>query len=88
MQQSKELLFSTGSVPRQQQPMQQWVFSLWSVRGLYSRAATGTAVGWLVEADIYELVMTSDGKGCNKSWLQQLEPGSSEQEKRLSCCEL
>jgi hypothetical protein len=24
--------------------MQQWVFSLWSVHGLYSRAATGTAV--------------------------------------------
>jgi hypothetical protein len=36
----------------------------------------------------YELLMTSDGKGCHKSWLQQLEPGSSEQEKRLSCCEL
>jgi hypothetical protein len=32
--------------------------------------------------------MTSDGKGCHKSWLQQLEPGSSEEEKRLSCCEL
>jgi hypothetical protein len=43
-QQSKELLFSTGSVLRQQQPMQQWVFSLWSVHGLYSRAATGTRV--------------------------------------------
>jgi hypothetical protein len=28
------------------------------------------------------------GKGCHKSWLQQLEPGSSEEEKRLSCCEL
>jgi hypothetical protein len=27
----------------------------------------------------------SNGKGCHKSWLQQLEPGSSEQEKRLSC---
>jgi hypothetical protein len=27
----------------------------------------------------------SDGKGCHKSWLQQLEPGSSEEEKRLSC---
>jgi hypothetical protein len=37
---------------------------------------------------VKELVMTSDGKGCHKSWLQQLEPGSSEQEKRLSCCEL
>jgi hypothetical protein len=37
-QQSKELVFSTGSVPRQQQPMQQWVFSVWSVHGLYSRA--------------------------------------------------
>jgi hypothetical protein len=36
------LLFSTRSVPRQQQPMQQWVFSLWSVHGLYSRAVTGT----------------------------------------------
>jgi hypothetical protein len=34
--------------------------------------------------------MTSDGKGRHKSWLQQLEPGSSEQEKRpiVSCCEL
>jgi hypothetical protein len=32
-------------------------------------------------------IMSSDGKGCHKSWLQQLEPGSSEQEKRLSCCE-
>jgi hypothetical protein len=37
---------------------------------------------------VKELVMTSDGNGCHKSWLQQLEPGSSEQEKRLSCCEL
>jgi hypothetical protein len=37
---------------------------------------------------VKELVMTSNGKGCHKSWLQQLEPGSSEQEKRLSCCEL
>jgi hypothetical protein len=36
----------------------------------------------------HELVMTSDGKGCHKSWLQQLEPGSSEEQKRLSCCEL
>jgi hypothetical protein len=34
--------FYTRSAPRQQQPMQQWVFSLWSVHGLYSRAATGT----------------------------------------------
>jgi hypothetical protein len=49
--------FSTGSVQRQQQPMQQWVFSLWSVHGLYSRAATGT-----------ELV--SNGNGRHKS--QQL----------------
>jgi hypothetical protein len=24
-----------------------------------------------------ELVMTSDGRGCHKSWLQQLEPESS-----------
>jgi hypothetical protein len=24
---------------------------------------------------VKELVMTSDGKGCHKSWLQQLEPG-------------
>jgi hypothetical protein len=30
----------------------------------------------------------SNGKGCHKSWLQQLEPGSSDQEKRLSCSEL
>jgi hypothetical protein len=37
---------------------------------------------------VKEIVMTSDGKGCHKSRLQQLEPGSSEQEKRLSCCEL
>jgi hypothetical protein len=27
---------------------------------------------------VKEVVMTSDGKGCHKSWLQQLEPGSSE----------
>jgi hypothetical protein len=27
--------FSMRSVPRQQQPMQQWVFSLWSVHRLY-----------------------------------------------------
>jgi hypothetical protein len=72
-QQSKELLFSTGSVPR---PMQQWVFFC----GLF----TGYIAGQLVK----ELVMTSDGKGCHKSWLQQLEPRSSGQEKRLSCCEL
>jgi hypothetical protein len=31
-------VFSTGSVRRQQQPMQQWVLSLSSVHGLYSRA--------------------------------------------------
>jgi hypothetical protein len=34
----------------------------------------------------YQLV--SDGKGRHNSWLQQLEPGSSEREKRPSCCEL
>jgi hypothetical protein len=44
------------------------VFSLWSVHGLNSRAATGTAVSELV----------SNGKGRHKCWLQQLEPGSSE----------
>jgi hypothetical protein len=27
---------------------------------------------------VKELVMTNDGKGRHKSWLQQLEPGSSE----------
>jgi hypothetical protein len=27
---------------------------------------------------VKESVMTSDGKGCHKSWLQQLEPESSE----------
>jgi hypothetical protein len=43
--------------------MQQWVFSLWSVHGLYSRAATGTAVGWLRQ-------LVSNGKGRHKSWLQ------------------
>jgi hypothetical protein len=32
--------------------------------------------------------LVSKGKGRHKSWLQQLEPGSSEQEKGLSCCEL
>jgi hypothetical protein len=37
---------------------------------------------------VKDLVMSSEGKGCHKSWLQQLEPGSSEQEKRFSCCEL
>jgi hypothetical protein len=29
-----------------------------------------------VPAGSYQIV--SDGKGCHKSWLQQLEPGSSE----------
>jgi hypothetical protein len=67
--------------------MQQWVFFLWSVHGLYSRAATGTADGWLKQL-VKESVLISEGKGCHKSWLQQLELGSSEQEKRLSCCEL
>jgi hypothetical protein len=57
--------------------MQQWVFSLWSVHGLYSRAATGTEVGWLRQL-VKESVMTSEGKGCHKSLLQQLEPESSE----------
>jgi hypothetical protein len=65
-----------GSVLRQQQPMQQWVFSLWSVHGLYSWAATGTVVSWLRRL-VKKSVMTSDGKGCHKSWLQQLEPESS-----------
>jgi hypothetical protein len=37
---------------------------------------------------VKESVMTSEGKGCHKSWLHQLEPGSSEQEKRPSCCDL
>jgi hypothetical protein len=27
---------------------------------------------------VKESVMTSEGKGCHKSWLQQLEPKSSE----------
>jgi hypothetical protein len=39
---SGKAAFSTKSVPSQQQPMQQWVFSLWSVHGLYSRAVTVT----------------------------------------------
>jgi hypothetical protein len=39
------------------------VFSLWSVHGLYSSELRGQLVK--------ELVMTSDGKGCHKSWLQQ-----------------
>jgi hypothetical protein len=56
------------------------VFSLWSVHGLYSSELQGQLVK--------EWVMPSEGKGCLKNWLQQLELGSSEQEKRLSCCEL
>jgi hypothetical protein len=50
----------------------------------------GPFTGYIVQSygDSYQSVMTSDGKGCHKSWLQQLEPESSEQEKRLSCCEL
>jgi hypothetical protein len=50
------------------------VFSLWSLPGLYSSGVDshdGT-----VPAGSYQIV--SDGKGCHKSWLQQLEPGSSE----------
>jgi hypothetical protein len=46
----------------------------------------GIARASTVPAGSYQIV--SEGKGCHKSWLQQLEPGSSEQEKRLSCCEL
>jgi hypothetical protein len=46
-------------------------------------AAVVAAVGAGVSIDTQsELVMTSDGKGCHKSWLQQwlqqLEPDSSE----------
>jgi hypothetical protein len=50
---------------------------------------TGYIVQTLAGSELVkESVMTSDGKGCHKSWLQQLEPGSSEVEKRLRCCEL
>jgi hypothetical protein len=60
------------------------VFSLWSVPGLYSSG--GDSHDRTVPAGSYQI--ESDGKGCQKSWLQQLEPGSSEEQKRLSCCEL
>jgi hypothetical protein len=59
------------------------VFSLWSVHGLYSSNVSRQE---LVSAVSYQVV--SDGKGCHKSWLQQLEPGSLEEQKRLGCCEL
>jgi hypothetical protein len=45
-------------------------YEVWSVHGLYSSELRGQLVK--------ESVITSDGKGCHKSWLQQLEPESSE----------
>jgi hypothetical protein len=58
------------------------MFSLWSVSGLYSSDVDSH------DGDSSESVMTSDGKGRHTSWLQRLEPGSSEEQKRLGCCEL
>jgi hypothetical protein len=52
----------------------------------------GVFTGYIVQtsagSELVKESVISDGKGCHKSWLQQLEPGSSEQEKKLSCCEL
>jgi hypothetical protein len=50
------------------------VFSLWPVPGLYSSDVDSHVR--TVPAGSYQIV--SDGKGYHKSWLQQLEPGSSE----------
>jgi hypothetical protein len=60
--------FSTRSIPRQQ----------WKGRFL-----CGLFTGYIVQMSagselVKESVMTSDGKGRHKSWLQQLEPESSE----------
>jgi hypothetical protein len=52
------------------------VFSLWSVHELYSLDVSRQSGSYgTVPAGSYQIV--SDGKGCHKSWLQQLEPGSS-----------
>jgi hypothetical protein len=50
------------------------VSSLWSVPGLY--ISDVDSYDRTVPEGSYQIV--SDGKGCHKSWLQQLEPGSSE----------
>jgi hypothetical protein len=43
----------------------------------------GLFTGYIVQTSagselVEESVMTSEGKGCHKSWLQQLEPESSD----------
>jgi hypothetical protein len=56
--------------------------------GLFPGYIARTSTAMIRQYYYSESVMTSDGKGCHKSWLQQLEPGFSEKEKRLNCCEL
>jgi hypothetical protein len=45
--------------------------------GYIARTSAGSQCSYgIVPAGSYQIV--SDDKGCHKSWLQQLEPGSSE----------
>jgi hypothetical protein len=46
--------------------MQQWVFSLWSVHGLYSRAATGTVSEWVMARDAIRVDCSSWSRGLQR----------------------
>jgi hypothetical protein len=94
-QQWKRPAFSMGSDPSLHATVKGTVvfYGVWSGTTMWKCLLCGLFTGYIAgqlwgRQLVKELVMTSDGKGCHKSWLQQLGPRSSEQEKRLSCCEL